>query len=171
MKIITKSLVCSALVASTMLSGSAIAMQKIGKVDVAKVFQSLPQTAAIEPMLAAEFKDQINELEKLRGDVQFLVEKVQREGPTMSEEEKTKLQTEFNTKRQELEAKGKPLQQLQQRRLAEERNKIIALINQTVQTLAAKKEYDVVLESNSVLYVAPEHDLSQAVIDQVSKIK
>jgi len=171
LKTFTKTLLSTALAATLVASTGVAAAQKIGKVDIAAVFQAVPQTAAIEPALTAEFKDQIALLEKLRGDVQFLVEKVQREGPTMSDDQKTKLQEEFNTKRSELEAKGKPLQQLQQRRLAEERNKVIALINQTVTTIAAEKDYDVVLEGNTVLYIAPEHDLSQAVIEKVSKIK
>ncbi len=171
LKNVTKSLLSTALFAGLTMSSCAMAEQRIGSVDMAGVYRSLPQAAAIQATLEAEFKDQIDGLKKLEGDFKYQLEKLQRDGATMSEEGKKALQDKIIAMRSDLEAKTKPLQQLQQRRYNEERNKILALINQSVQTVAAKKEYDVVLESNTVLYISPEHDLSKDIIDQVSKIK
>ncbi len=152
-------------------SSAANAEQKIGVVDVQQVLQALPQVAVIEQNINAEFADQIQEVNRLRSDGNFLVEKLQREEATMSPEQIKELQDQINSVGQQLQQKGQPLQQNMQRRTAEERNKLLGLIKQAIDGIASKEGYDVVLNANAVPFTKPDFDISQQVLDQVSKAK
>lgn len=171
MKAFSKSLVAAALVGSALVSQTAMAAQKIGVVNIQGVFQSLPQAAAIQTTIDAEFKDKIDEVKKLEGDIKFELEKLQREKATMSEAQVKELQGKVLNLRKDYEAKVAPLQQSVQRRQAEERNKLLGLIKQSIDAIAAKDKYDVILNANAVAFIDDAHNVSQEVIDQVSKIK
>ena len=57
-----------------------------------------------------------------------------------------------------------------QKRLQEEQNKLLGLIKQGIDVVAAKEKYDVILNSNSVAFINPDNDISKLVLDQVAKI-
>lgn len=149
---------------------NAHAESKIAVVDVQRVIQSLPQVATIEQTINAEFNDQRQEIQKLQADGQFMVQKLQRERATMSEDEVKKLEEQIQTLGQELQQKAQPLQQNIQRRTNEERQKLVGMIQQSINTIASSEGYDLVLNANAVPYTKPEHDISQRVLDAVSKL-
>ena len=171
MKQISKSLLTTAMFAGAVFSSAAMAEQKIGAVNVQSIFQAMPQAAAIQQTIGDEFKDQTEEVKRLEKDVKYYLEKYQRDAATMSATEKTELEKKIGALREDYSAKAQPLQQAIQARLAEERNKLLGLIKQSVDVVAAKEKYDIVLQSESVAYISPENDISKAVLDQVSKIK
>ncbi|MBT1065705.1 OmpH family outer membrane protein [Bowmanella sp. Y26] len=172
MKSLNKSALTAAILATSMMSTAAMAAQKVGFVNVQGVFQSLPQAAQIQESIRTEFKDQFEEVARLEKDIKYYLEKQQRDAATMSDKEKKELETKLISLRDDYQAKVQPLQQNAQRRQMEERNKILGLIKQSIDSIAAKEKYDLVLNAEAVLYTADEkNDLSQQVIDQVSKIK
>lgn len=170
LKFLNKTLL-AATVAAISMSPIANAQQKIGVVNMQGVFQSLPQAAAIQQNIAAEFKDDFEAVSRLEKDLQYYMEKQKRDTATMSATEVDELNKKIGELRSEYATKAQPLQQNVQRRQGEERDKILGLIRQSIDNIAAKEQYDLVLSSNSVLYIDDTHNLSQQVIDQVSKIK
>lgn len=151
------------------ISSAANAAEKIGVVDVQLVLQALPQVATIEDSINAEFADDIQEVQRLRSDGNFLVEKLQREEATMAETQIKELQQQINDVGQQLQAKGQPLQQNMQRRTQEERNKLLGLIKQSIDAIAAAGSYDMILNASAVPFMKDEFDISQQVLEQVSK--
>ncbi len=148
------------------------AEQKIGVVNVQGIFQSVPQAAVIQQTITAEFKDRIEDVNRLEKDIKYYLEKQQRDAATMSATEKDELQKQIIDLRNEYQSKAQPLQQEVQQRQGEERNKILELIKVAIDDIAAKGDYDLVVDGNAVTYLKDESiDLSKAVIDQVSKIK
>jgi outer membrane protein len=169
LKSLNKALSVAAILGLALVSTVASAAQKVGVIDVQLVLQSLPQVATIEQTINAEFQDQIQEVTAMREEGNFLVEKLQREAATMSEEQKQQLQEQIAVLGQQMQQKGQPLQQNMQARTAEERNKLLALIKQAIDTIAAKEGYDMVLNAQSVPFAKDEFDISQQVLSQVSK--
>ncbi|MCW8107551.1 OmpH family outer membrane protein [Alteromonas ponticola] len=169
MKQLAKHIVATAMFGSALISTSAMAEQKIGLVDVQGVFQAMPQAAEIANKIQIEFKDQIDAVNQLQKDGQFFAERLQRDAATMSEQEKKELQDKIMGVREKLTEKAQPLQQDIQRRQNEERNKLIALIKQAIDKVAAQGDYDLVLTSGAVAYSKEEHDLSEQVLEQVKK--
>ncbi|MFT4938801.1 MAG: outer membrane protein [Paraglaciecola sp.] len=172
MKKFSKNLISGALMTTAIFSSVAMAAeQKIGAINVQGVFQSMPQAANIQQDIAAEFKDRTEEVSRMEKDIKYYLEKNQRDAATMSAKETTDLEQKIIALRDEYTAKAQPLQKEIQARLQEEQNKLIGLIRQSIDTVAAKEKYDVILNSNAVAFINEEHDISKLVLDQVSKVK
>lgn len=159
----------AALFTLTTISATANAELKLAVVNVQQILQSLPQVAVIEQNINAEFADQIQEVQRLRSDGSFLLEKLQREKATMSAEQIKELENQINSLGQQLQAKGQPLQQNMQRRTEEERRKLFGLIQQAIDAIASKGNFDMVLNSNAVPFSKAKYDISIEVQEQVSK--
>jgi outer membrane protein len=169
LKKFTKSLIAGALLTTTMASSAVFAEQKIGAVNVQGIFQAMPQAANIQESIAAEFKDKTEEVSRLEKDIKYYLEKNQRDAATMSTKEKTELEGKIIALREEYTVKAQPLQKEIQARLQEEQNKLLGLIKQGIDSVAAKEKYDVILNANSVAYINPESDISKLVLDQIAK--
>lgn len=169
MKNFTKSLIAGAILTSAMASSAVFAEQKIGAVNVQGIFQAMPQAASIQASIAAEFKDKTEEVSRLEKDIKYYLEKNQRDAATMSAKQKTELEGQIISLREEYTAKAQPLQQEIQKRLQEEQNKLLGLIKQGIDTVAAKEKYDVILNSNAVAFITPDNDISKLVLDQIGK--
>ena len=159
-------------VSSVLMTTQASAEQKIGVVNVQGIFQSVPQAAVIQQTITAEFKDRIEDVSRLEKDIKYYLEKQQRDAATMSTAEKDELQKQILDLRAEYQSKAQPLQQEVQQRQGEERNKVLELIKVAIDDIAAKGNYDLVVDGNAVTYLKDDSiDLSKDLIDQVSKIK
>jgi len=167
-----KSIVITTAASSFLLASAAMAVdKKIAVVNFQEVMGKIPQTAVVMQSLEAEFKDEKAVLTQLEKDIKYYQEKSQRDGALMAPKEKEELEKQIGTLYQDYQVKGKALQQKAGQRQGEEQNKIIALVRQAVDNIAAKGNYDLVLEQKAILYVKPELTITDEVIEQVSKIK
>lgn len=159
--------------ASGMLLASSVmaADQKIALVNFQEVMGKIPQTAALMQSLELEFKDEKAVLTQLEKDIKYYQEKLKRDGSLMSAKEKEELDVKVKTLFQEYQVKGKALQQKASQRQNQETNKIIALVRQAVDNIAAKQDYDLVLNQQAVVYSKPDADITNIVVEHVSKLK
>ncbi|MDP5034506.1 MAG: OmpH family outer membrane protein [Alishewanella sp.] len=144
---------------------------KIGFVDVAAVAASIPQAAQVQETIKNEFAAKIAEVNKLETDINFNIEKLRRDGPTMSEKQQKDLTETVNNQRQQYETLARPLDEQIRQRQTEERNRILGLIKAAIDVVAARENFDVVLNATSAVYAKPEFDISEKVIQQVGKAK
>jgi len=166
-----KTITCAAVASSLLLATSAMAAdQKIGVVNFQEVMGKIPQTATIMQSLEAEFKDDKAVLAQLQKDIQYYQEKQQRDGSLMSAKEKEDLKAQVTTLIQDYQTKGKAFQQATGLRKNEETNKIVALVRQAIDNIAAKEKYDLVLEQQAVVFSKPETSITDKVVEQVSKL-
>jgi outer membrane protein len=121
--------------------------------------------------LEAEFKDEKAVLAQLEKDIKYYQEKKKRDGSLMSAKEKEDLDKQIGTLYQDYQTKGKVFQQSTGARQNEETNKIIALVRQAIDNIAAKGKYDLVLEQKAVVFSKPESSITAEVVEQVSKLK
>ncbi|MFT4993249.1 MAG: outer membrane protein [Paraglaciecola sp.] len=170
MKKFSMNIVTGALLGTAMFSSVAMAEQKIGAINVQGIFQSMPQAANIQQDIAAEFKDKTEEVSRLEKDIKYYLEKNQRDAATMSATEKAELEKKIIAMREEYTAKAQPLQKQIQDRLKDEQNRLLGLIKQSIDVVAAKEKYDVILNANAVAFINEENDISKQVLDQVSKV-
>lgn len=170
MKNLAKTLAMTAMLGSAFASTAALAEQKIGVIDVQEVFRQMPQAVEIQNAIQAEFKDRVAEVKKLQEDGEYYAQRLTRDAATLSEDEKNELRTQIEGVRQQLAEKVQPLQQEMQARDNQERAKLLGLIRQAMDAVAADEGYDVVLNGNAVAFAKEEFDLSQKVLEKVSKI-
>lgn len=154
-----------------LLASSAMAAdQKIAVVNFQEVMGKIPQTAAVMKSLEEEFKDDKAVLAQLEQDIKYQQEKKKRDGSLMSAKEIEALDTTIATLFQDYQVKGKAFQQKTGARKNEEQNKIVALVRQAIDNVAAKGDYDLVLEQSAVVYSKPDSSITDKVVKQVSKL-
>ncbi|WP_286232878.1 OmpH family outer membrane protein [Thalassotalea sediminis] len=172
MKKLFKSVAVATLASSALLSGAASAAdQKIAVVNFQQVMQQIPQTDALRQKLEAEFKDSRAELEQLKKDFEYYQNKKERDSELMSDKQKTDLDKQIADTYRAYQEKGQKLQQAAGAMQNQESNKILALIGQTVESIAAKEKFDLVIRREALVFVTPDADISQKVIEQVSKLE
>ena len=171
MKNLIKSIVIATTASGFLLASSAMAAdQKIGVVNFQEVMSKIPQTAAVMKSLEAEFKDEKAVLAQLEQDIKYLQEKRKRDGSLMSAKDIEELEAKIGGLFQDYQLKGKAFQQTTGARKNEETNKIIALVRQAIDNIAAKGDYDLVLEQSAVVFSKPDSAITEEVVKQVSKL-
>ncbi len=162
----------TAAASSMVLASSAMAFeQKIAVVNVQEAISQIPQAAALMQALETEFKDEKAVIEQLQKDLTFEDENLKRNGSLMSEKEKKELQTKMAGLYQQYQVKVKEFQQKVAQRKNQETNKLLALVTQSVDNIAAKEDFDLVLSGQAVVFAKPATDITSKVVEQVSKIK
>ncbi len=153
------------------LIGQVQAAQKIGVVDVQAIFQQLPQAAQIENTIRVEYKDKIEAINRMEKEIKYLLEKQQRESTTMSASQKDELTKKVMALREQYGSQAKPLDNEIKQRMGEERNKLLSLIKQSIDEVAKKNNYDLILQNGAVAFVEQSADISEKVLTLVSKTK
>lgn len=171
MKKLFKSIALATVASGALLSSAAMAAdQKIAIVNFQEVMAKIPQTAAVMQSLEAEFKDAKAELAQLEKDIKYYQEKKQRDSSLMSAKEIEELDTKIATFYQDYQTKGKSLQQAAGARQNEETNKIIAIVRQAIDGIAAKEKFDLVIEQKAVVFAKPDTIITDKVVEQVTKL-
>ncbi|GAA5136536.1 OmpH family outer membrane protein [Thalassotalea piscium] len=173
MKKLFKSIAIATVASGAILSSAAAmaADQKIGVVNFQEVMGTIPQTAAIMQQLESEFKDERAVVAQLEKDIKYYQEKKQRDGALMSEKEKADLDKQIGDLFAQYQEKGKALQQKAGVRQNEEQSKLIALVRQAIDGIAAKDKFDLILQQQAVAFAKPDADITKKVVEQVSKLK
>lgn len=145
--------------------------EKIAVVDMAAVFEQLPQREQIGQELKTEFGERMAAVKKMQEEFRGLVDKQQRDSALMSDSQKTQLQRKMESLQAELQLKGKALDEDLRRRQGEEQNKLLGQVQKVINDIAQKKQYDMVLQRGVTLYARPSLDISSQVVEALSKGK
>ncbi|MDR9827549.1 OmpH family outer membrane protein [Vibrio sp. FNV 38] len=149
---------------SSVFAHAAEAAQKVGFINTAQVFQSLPQREAVLQKLQNEFKDKADELKAIEANARTKMEKLQRDGELMSQEQVEQSRMEIAQLENEFRLKGQSLEQATARREGEEKQKLFMLIQDAVEKVSEKEGYDMIVDIQSVSYAKPEFNISEQVI-------
>lgn len=155
------------ILSSSMMANTAEAAQKIGYINTAQVFQALPQREVVLQKMQEEFKDKAAELQAIQADAKTKIEKLKRDGQLMGQDEVEKLRIEIGQLDSKYKIKAQALEQASARREAEEKQKLFKVIQDAVKKVAEKEGYDIVLDTSSMQYGKPEHNLSEKVIKAI----
>ena len=171
MKKLIKSIVIGA-AASSLLTASVVqADTKIAVVSFQEIMGKIPQTATFMSALEAEIKDDKAVITQLEKDIKYYQEKKQRDSSLMTGQEKTDLDTKIGSLFKDYQTKGKALNDKIAARQNEETNKLVGIVRKVIDGIAAEKDFDLVLEQKSTIYLKPELNITAEVIEQVSKLK
>ncbi|WP_087022915.1 OmpH family outer membrane protein [Thaumasiovibrio subtropicus] len=143
---------------------AAQAAQKVGFVVSSQIMQEIAVSSDVNGKLQREFKDRIAELQALEKKVQPKLEKLQRDGELMTQDERRKLEREIQAIESDYKLKAQALQEDQRRRGAEEEQKMVQRLQDVVQEVAEANGYDMVIDRNVVAFGDPSHNLTEKVI-------
>ncbi len=156
-----------AVLTTSLVANAAQAAEKIGYVNTAKVFQTLPQREAIAKKLQSEFKDQKAQLDSLQKKIQTKMDKVRRDGQLLSEDDMRKLQIEIGSLQAEYKVQGQSLERDAQQREAAEKQKLFVTIQDAIKEVSEKQGYDMIIDAQALQYAKPDSDITDAVIKEL----
>ena len=143
--------------------------QKIGVVLPAKVMQESPMRDNIVKKLEGEFKGRFEEISALEKEIKDLEVKIKRDGELLSNSELTALQRKIEVKVSEYKLKRKAFEEDQRQRQSEEQQKVLKVMSEAINEIAEKGNYDLILNGEQVVYAKPAVDISDQVIQEISK--
>ncbi|MGO4999096.1 OmpH family outer membrane protein [Oceanisphaera sp. W20_SRM_FM3] len=142
---------------------------KLAVVDTAKVFQTMPQRDAVANKLKNEFGGRVKEIQKMEADGRTFIEKQQKDMAFMNDQQKKDAQKKLNDMQGSYIEKRSKLEEDQARREHEERQVMLKRIQGAIEEITRAQGIDLVIERGAVIHVAPSLDITDQVINRVSK--
>ncbi len=115
-----------------------------------------------------KFSTQVKSLQKVEGEYKQLAQKLERDGATMSEAERSKVQLELRRKQEDFQFQAQSLQQEKARADQAELDRIRPKLEQAIAAVAADGGYDVVVEDATVRFSKPGLDITPKVIEKLN---
>lgn len=143
------------------------AQAKVGVVNIADIFQKMPEREKISRQLENEFKGRLDELQKMEKELQDSMQKFQKDAAKMKPADRTAMEKTINEKRSVFATKAETFEKDNRRRQGEERNKLLAKIQKAVQDVAKKENYTVIVDVSAIAYADGSVDVTEAVRKQV----
>lgn len=163
-----KALLISVLAGGLLAAQAVYAEVSVVFVNTPKVVEEAPQAQAARERLQQEFAPREAELIAAQKKLKALDEKHNRDGSTMSEEQRRKLEREIMSQQRELKRARDELNEDLNIRRNEEFTRLQRTVAGVIIDLAKEKKYDLVLE-NGVVYNSQRVDITAEVIERLQK--
>ncbi|WWO97116.1 MAG: OmpH family outer membrane protein [Candidatus Dasytiphilus stammeri] len=142
-------------------------LNKVAVVNIEQIFQQLPQIKVIANNLEQEFKDRAIALENMAVNLDTQFQKLQENNNVINSQEHKKLEQELITQRKAFAIKIQEFENDKHQRELEEQNKLINIIRKAVETIAHIDQYEVVLDSNVIIYGNNLPDITEQVLKNI----
>jgi outer membrane protein len=137
---------------------------KIGVVEFQRLILESPQGKAAMESMRAEFAPRERTLQAQGQAVKAKEERLQKDGATMSEEQRARAEKELRDGARDFERARGELQDDESARRNEELSRLQRTIVEEVRTYGKAQGYDLILEQTAVLYNASASDITPAVL-------
>jgi len=137
---------------------------KIGVVEFQRLILESPQGKAAMESMRSEFAPRERTLQAQGQAVKAKEEKLQKDGATMSEEQRARAEKELRDGARDFERARGELQDDETARRNEELSRLQRTIVEEVRTYGKAQGYDLILEQQAVLYNASASDITPAVL-------
>jgi len=136
---------------------------KIGVVNATKLMQEAPQAKAVTEALRNEFAGKQRELTAQQAALKAKQEKYEKDGPTMSAEQRVKAEKELREGNRDYSQKLNDVQEDFNTRQNEELSRLQSAIVAEVQSYALSQKFDLVL-TDGVIFATNSLDITAAVL-------
>jgi outer membrane protein len=154
-------LCATALVAGTVLPAAAQEL-KIGYVNSERVLREANPAKAAQAKLEAEFGKRERELSDAGAKLKAAADKLDKDGPTLSEAERTRRQRELLDQDRDLQRKRREFQEDLNQRRNEELSQVVERANRVIKQIFETEKYDLILQE--VVFFSPRVDITDKVI-------
>jgi outer membrane protein len=159
-------LLFAALITFAVVAPAQAADVRIAFVNSSALLEQAPQAELAKKKLEKEFAPREKEIRQAQQTAQSLEQKLNRDGVTMSDSDRSKQEQELNRRLRDLQRMQSNFRDDLNLRKNEELGKLQRLILTAIQTVAKAKGYDLVL-AEGVVYAAPHVDITKAVLAQL----
>jgi len=145
--------------------------EKTGVVDFGKIMQQMPETKRAEATLQATVTPLQKEFDRLKQDFEKAVAAYKQQAAGMTKAAREQKEKELNIKGQAVQkyqqdkfGRGGVVDKKEQELVAPIRQKALA----SVQSVAQKEGFTLVLDKSAMIYGTPDHDLTVKVMNQLN---
>lgn len=135
---------------------------RMGFVNTDRIFKEASTAKAAQAKLEQEFSKREKELVDLGASLKTLVDKFEREAPTLSESQKNSRQKQLLEQDRDFQRKRREFQEDLNSRKNEELQQVLERANKVVKQVAEAEKYDMVIQE--AVYISPKHDITDKVI-------
>jgi outer membrane protein len=140
------------------------AQTKIGVVDPQRLLEESPQGKAASEAMRAEFAPRQRTLQAQEQALKAKQEKLQKDGATMTEDQRVRAEKELRDGARDLErARGEFNDDATARR-NEEMSRLQRLLGEEVRNYAKAQNYDLILTAETLVYSTPAFDITPAIL-------
>ena len=136
---------------------------KVGVVNIDRLIKDSPQGKAVEDALRNDANAKQRELVALQASLKAKQEKLEKDGATMTADQRSKAEKELRDGSRDLSQKQQDFQEELTNRQNEELSRLQSALVAEVQSYALSQKYDLVIASG-VVYAAPTLDLTDSVL-------
>ena len=139
------------------------AEMRVGVVNYSKLMQESPQYKTVQDALRGEFAGKQRELTAQQTALKTKQDKLEKDGVTMTAEQRTKAEKELRDGNRDYSQKVTDFQEEATARQNEELSRLQSSLIAEVQSYALSQKYDLVL-ADGVIYAASNFDITAAVL-------
>lgn len=140
---------------------------KVGFVNLDRILRDSAPAKAAQIKLESEFKNRDDEIQKLANSLRSEYQKLDKDGPVISESDRLKRERSISNMEADLQRKQREFQEDLNRRRNEEFGNIIDNTNASIQRIAEQQNYDMILQN--AVTVSPRVDITDQVIQSMGK--
>lgn len=141
---------------------------KIAVIDPNRIVEESPQYEEARRTLSTEVAEREAELVEQQDDVDELSDKLERDGPLMSEDEIKLLQNDIRARKRRLRYAKAELQEDFALRQSELRTKLVKQVEEVVRQIAKEQSIDLIV-SEGVVYFSERIDISAQVVERLKE--
>ncbi len=142
---------------------------KIGYVNSERVLREAAPAKAAQAKLEAEFSKREAEVNQMGEKLRTAAAKLEKDGPTLSEAERSRRQRELVEQDRDFKRKRAELQEDLNQRKNEELSAVVDRANKVIKQIFETEGYDLILQE--VIFAGPRVDITKKVIDAMNAPK
>jgi outer membrane protein len=136
---------------------------KIGVVDYGKLMEESPQAKTVVDAIRTEFTPRQRDLQNQQQALKAKEDKLQKDGATMTEDQRTRADKELRDGYRDLQRKQQEVQDDFNARRNEEMSRLQRALIEEVRTYAKAQNFDLVV-ADGVIYSTPALDITPAIL-------
>ncbi len=140
---------------------------KIGFVSTERIFRDAAPAKAATAKLEQEFSKRDKDLQELAAKVKSAAEKLDKEGPVLSDAERNKRQRELGEMDRDFQRRQREFREDLNQRRNEELAVVLEKANKVIKQIAEAEKYDLVLQE--AVYFSPRIDITDKVLKALNK--
>lgn len=155
---------------ATMLCGFSTfaADMKIGVIDLHQIVAQASEVKKIKQDLEKKFKPRQSKLMAEQKSVRENIDKLKRDSSVMSQGQKKSLQDKIIQAQAELERSGQAYQQELNEAQNQAMQAFFEKVKKTVDSVAKSEKYSLVMQKESVPYVAAQYDITKKILSKLN---
>ena len=135
---------------------------RLGFVSLDRIIKEAAPAKSAQAKLEQEFSKREKELTEQGNTLKSMVEKLEREAPTLSDTQRASRQKQIAEQDRDFQRRRREFQEDLNARRNEELQQVFERANRVVRQVAETEKYDLILQE--AVYVNPKHDITDKVI-------